>query len=324
MSDRSTIRVSYVIVTKNRAHHLARTLANVREFIEPIDELIIIDGASSDETHDVVSRNGDIVTTFVSEPDCGEGHAFNKALFQSRGRYIKPLTDDDYFYPDAMRRLVAAAEENPDCDAIQAGGECWIEVNGKLVFDQYFQLKDVAPTQRQIFTRHIGLGLLIRRNALIQIGGSSPCYLSVDGDIHCKLVEAGCRVRYLDINLFRWSVYEHSGVRDRVALQHSWLMFDLRLRNWREFFLVKPELAASALGLDQVPHGVGLQYAIHYSARLAFGRYGAVLESLPVVVKFISAVKRSLTRPRWARGRNPKVAVPGLPEKSPFTGMLRE
>ena len=325
MVDPSPIRVSYIIATKNRAKYLERTLANIREFKDSIDELIIIDGASSDNTRDVVGRNSDIVSIFVSEPDCGEGHAFNKALFQSRGRYVKPITDDDYFYPDAMRQLIAIAEENPDCDAIQTGGEYWAEVNGRLELHSYCRVEDVAPTQRQVFFMcHYGLGLLVRRTALVQIGGSSPSYRSVDGDIHCKLVEAGCRVRYLDINLFRWHVHKHSISHDQEFMQYSWLMFDLRLRNFREFYLVNPYLVARTLGLEQVPHGVGLQHAIYYSARLSFSRYGAILDGVPAVFKLLGAIKRSLTCPLGARGRKRKVAVPSLPEKSPFTGMLRE
>lgn len=322
MSGSSSIRVSYVITTKNRAEYLERALANVREFIEPVDELIIIDGASSDNTSDVVSLNRDIVTTFISEPDSGEGHAFNKALFQSRGRYIKPVTDDDYLCPDAMRQLLTVAEENPDCEALQAGGETWVEANGKLIFHHYHRSEHLTPTQKQIFEVHHGLGLLVRRTALVQIGGCSPNYKSVDGDIHCKLLEAGCRVRYLDINLFRWNLYEHSGARE-ASMQRGWLMLDLRVRNWREFFLAHPRLAAKALGLDGVPHGVGLQYAIYCGAQLCFSKYGAALDALPAIAKYINVVKRGLARVRWTNGRKPQAVVPDLPQKSPFTGELR-
>lgn len=323
MADLSTVRVSYIIVTKNRAQYLERTLANVREFIEPVDELIIIDGASSDNTRDVVSRHSDIVAIFVSEPDCGEGHAYNKALFQSHGRYIKGISDDDYLYPDAMRRFLAVAEENPDCDALQAGGEEWIETNGKMVFDSYYRVQDIAPTQEQIFWRHNGLGLLVRRTALVQIGGSSPGYQSADGDLHCKLVEAGCRIRYVDINLFRAYRYEHSGQGNSVGMDYSYRMFDLRLRNWHEFFLSDPRRTARALRLDQVPHGVGLQYAIYCSAQLCFSRYGAILDTLPAVLEFISVVKRGLTRLRWTKQRKPRGVVSDVRRKSPFTGDLR-
>ncbi len=48
--DQGPVRVSYAVVTRNRSSHLRALLANVREFIEPEDELIVVDGGSTDET----------------------------------------------------------------------------------------------------------------------------------------------------------------------------------------------------------------------------------------------------------------------------------
>ncbi len=163
MSSDSNVRVSYVITTKNRATYLDKALANVREFIEPMDELIIIDGKSTDATAEVVARNRDIVTLFISEPDQGEGHAFNKALFRAKGRYIKGISDDDYFYPDAMRRLVAEMEANPDVDAIQAGGELWDRCGSTEKFIGYaFLHRSLPAATERIFDIVSGLGLIVR------------------------------------------------------------------------------------------------------------------------------------------------------------------
>ena len=49
-------RVSYLISTKNRAEYLDRTLQNVREFITPQDELIIMDGGSTDNTTEIIQK----------------------------------------------------------------------------------------------------------------------------------------------------------------------------------------------------------------------------------------------------------------------------
>jgi glycosyltransferase involved in cell wall biosynthesis len=130
MSSNADVWASYVITTKNRATYLVRVLTNVRAFIEPVDELVIIDAASTDATGEVVARNEDIVTVFVSGLDEGEAHAFNKALFRARRRYINSLTDDDY--PDTVRWQVAAVEAHPDVDAIYAGGELWDQCNASV------------------------------------------------------------------------------------------------------------------------------------------------------------------------------------------------
>jgi len=46
----------------------------------------------------------------------GEAHGFNKGMMASRGRYVKVLTDDDYFYPDAMRQAITIMEQHPELE----------------------------------------------------------------------------------------------------------------------------------------------------------------------------------------------------------------
>ena len=45
---KSPPRVTYIIATRNRASHLDRALDNVAEYLAPEDELILIDGQSTD------------------------------------------------------------------------------------------------------------------------------------------------------------------------------------------------------------------------------------------------------------------------------------
>jgi glycosyltransferase involved in cell wall biosynthesis len=231
MSDLDDIRVSYVLPTKNRARYLERTLANIREFIESNDELIVIDGLSTDDTRQVVQKNMDIVTTFVSELDSGEGHAFNKALFRARGLYIKPIADDDYFYPDAMRHLIAEMDAHPQVDAIQCGGELWdAKIDPPTFAGLNFLPDDVIPSPKAIFEQAChGPGLIVRRSVLEKTGGvSSNCTL-VDAEFICRLVECGCALRYLDVNLYRWYFYAHSGSNRRKEWARDDLLFCARL-----------------------------------------------------------------------------------------------
>jgi len=241
--------VSYLITTLNRVEFLARTLENVREFIEKEDELIVVDGGSSDGTIELVAKNRDLVSQFVSEPDSGEGHAFNKGLFLARGRLLKPITDDDYFYPEAMKRVVAEMEADPDIDAIQCGGEVWSLEGVAPRFLGFRSLPaGIEPTARAIYDHaHIGLGIIIRRAALMRTGGVSNEYVSVDGDLTCRLVECRCRLKYLDVNLYRWHVHPHSGFNKQKAMDRDRLLIDLRLGKWSDVVSRDPERTAELL-----------------------------------------------------------------------------
>jgi glycosyltransferase involved in cell wall biosynthesis len=245
MKNTENIRVSYLITTRNRAQFLQRTLDNVREFITPEDELLVIDGGSTDGTLEILEKNRDVVSFYLSEPDKCEAHAFNKGLFRARGRYIKPITDDDYLCPDAIRRLVSEMEADPDIDVIVCGGEVWRPTAKGFELDFYRRLPlDAQATPINIFTwAHHGLGMIVRKTAFELVGGAAGNYTSVDGDIFVRLIECGCSFRYLDLNLYKWYLHPHSGIFKRQAFYRDALQIAVRLNQW-ERVLCPPALSS--------------------------------------------------------------------------------
>jgi glycosyltransferase involved in cell wall biosynthesis len=325
--DNSPVRVSYIIATRNGEAHLRRTLANLREFLGEEDELIIIDGGSSDSTADAVADNHDIVDVFVSEPDSSEAHAFNKGLTLARGRLIKPLSDDDYFYPQEIQSLVAIAESHPAIDAILTGGEEWVIENDQPRFICFRRLPDEFsnPTPEQIFEWCVGPGLLIRRRAVLKIGGCSPGYVSVDGDCCCKLIEANCVVRYLDTNLYRWYCHRHSASSNSDGMELSTLMFKLRLRDLGGYYGGAPRVTARITGMDRQPGGLGFQYVVFLSQRIWRSRARFLLRIAPPLVDAMQlglrGVRRLISNTNAASVSNDRLVDPQ--SCSSFNGKLR-
>lgn len=83
---RSTKRVSFVLTTKNRAERVAQTLEAARAYVTAEDEIIVVDGGSTDGTLRVLAGFSDLVDLTVSEPDVGAGHAVNKGILLASGR----------------------------------------------------------------------------------------------------------------------------------------------------------------------------------------------------------------------------------------------
>ena len=93
--------VSVVTIVKNDRAGLLSTLDSVRAQVGFDDfEHIVVDGASTDGTTDVIEARAAELTRWVSEPDAGISDAFNKAIGLSRGRWLNFLNAGDA-YADA-------------------------------------------------------------------------------------------------------------------------------------------------------------------------------------------------------------------------------
>ena len=72
-------RISFVLVTLNRVNYVREALRLAESIVGAEDELIIIDGGSTDGTQEVVAGYPDLVDFMVSEPDFGPTDALTKA-----------------------------------------------------------------------------------------------------------------------------------------------------------------------------------------------------------------------------------------------------
>ena len=105
---------SIITVTWNAAAVIAPTLESVQRQTSSDYEMLIIDGASSDGTLDIVSRASIAGLRVFSEPDKGLYDAMNKGIARACGRYLIFLNAGDAFADDAvLARLAMLAADNP-------------------------------------------------------------------------------------------------------------------------------------------------------------------------------------------------------------------
>lgn len=100
--------VSYITVVRNNARLLPRALESVRQQTYKVVEHIVLDGASTDGTVDILRQHGDSLAYYASESDNGLYHALNKAIPLARGAIICVLNSDDWLEPDAAQIAVEA------------------------------------------------------------------------------------------------------------------------------------------------------------------------------------------------------------------------
>jgi glycosyltransferase involved in cell wall biosynthesis len=114
------IILSYVLTTRNKLPYLREVMKRLLENIQPDEEIVITDGASTDGTVEFLAdlyKQGKI-HQYISEPDCGEAHGFNKGILMASGILIKLLTDDDAFYYPGIQECKNFMLENKEVDYI--------------------------------------------------------------------------------------------------------------------------------------------------------------------------------------------------------------
>jgi len=109
--------VSIVTPSYNQGRFLRRTIESVLAQTYPNIEYIVVDGASTDETLDILRSYGDRVR-WISEPDSGQTEAINKGLRAMSGQIVGYLNSDDILLPDAIVKVVDYFRDHPECDLV--------------------------------------------------------------------------------------------------------------------------------------------------------------------------------------------------------------
>ena len=155
--------VSIVTPSYNQGPFIKATIDSVlTQDYNPL-ELIVIDGASTDETVDILRRYDDPRLFWVSEPDSGQANAINKGLRRARGAILSYINSDDVLLPGAVSFAVNYLDNHPDADAvygdcrlIDAGGNA-IGVDRSRPFDlRQLKFKQTGTFWRRSVTEAIG------------------------------------------------------------------------------------------------------------------------------------------------------------------------
>lgn len=115
MNDKKFPLVSIITVTRNlidagRKDFFRQCVESVRMQDYPSIEHLIIDGASTDGTVELLQELG---VHYVSEPDTGIHNALNKGIRRAKGKYIAFLCSDDFYTrSDAVSLSVTELEKS--------------------------------------------------------------------------------------------------------------------------------------------------------------------------------------------------------------------
>jgi glycosyltransferase involved in cell wall biosynthesis len=112
------MKITIITTTYNSSAFIADCLKSVNNQTYNNIEHIIIDGASKDNTLEIIKNVPSRIVKIVSEPDKGIYDAMNKGIKLATGDVIGILNSDDFFTSDNVIQSVVDTFHNNNIDAL--------------------------------------------------------------------------------------------------------------------------------------------------------------------------------------------------------------
>lgn len=173
---------SIIIITRNRADTITRTLDTVKklEYYEDKLEIVVVDNGSTDNTRVVVEqelKNSGINFKIVVEEVKGICRARNKGVEVASGEWLLFLDDDVFVSADLLKVYLQAQSIYPDAAAFGGPARLDPEIPRPWWwipdFEKSMSCQNYGDEYREYpkWTNPYGLNMLIRRNKLRELNG---------------------------------------------------------------------------------------------------------------------------------------------------------
>ena len=116
--EKNSTLVSILTVVKNGEKHLEETILSVLNQTYKNIEYIIIDGASTDSSLEIIKKYDDKLDYWISEKDQSLYDGFNKAIKLARGNLIGIINSDDIYLKEGIKTIVKYYENKKEIDFI--------------------------------------------------------------------------------------------------------------------------------------------------------------------------------------------------------------
>ena len=114
------MKVSIITVVRNNEETIKDAINSVLLQTYKDIEYIIVDGASTDGTVEIIKIYADKISKFISEPDRGLYDAMNKGIALATGDVIGMLNSDDLYIDNRVIENVIKEFEEKDVDSVYA------------------------------------------------------------------------------------------------------------------------------------------------------------------------------------------------------------
>lgn len=201
---------SIVIVNYNHGLYLEQAFRSILNQSCQKFELIVVDGASTDNSTDVIRKYADSLAWWVSEPDEGQSDALNKGFEQAKGDFFLWLNADDLLLPGALASASDYLGQHQDCRWL-AGDTIYFDRNGtvqRCLYGPYWNTWLMKQTT--VCNMVNGPSSIFHRSLYEKAGGIDPqLHYVMDMDLWMKFVDLGARFHRM--HRYMWGFRIHEG-----------------------------------------------------------------------------------------------------------------
>lgn len=207
------MKFSIIICTYNASTSLPKTFDSVLSQSLNDYEVILVDGASTDGTQDVIRNYEDKFDgrlRCISEPDSGIYDAMNKGIDLAKGEWLYFMGSGDVFVDNETLQKVLLEMKKDSCDIIYGNVQMG---NGGKIYDGEF-------TKEKLIQKNIcHQAIFSRKNIFEKIGKYNTKYITLaDWEHNMRWINnESIKYKYIDIVIARYA----SGGRSKTAFDKS-------------------------------------------------------------------------------------------------------
>lgn len=168
--------ISIIIPSYNQQDYLPDAIESA--LAQPASEVIVIDDGSTDNSLDIAQGYEKHGVKVISQVNKGLASARNTGIMNASGEWILPLDADDILLDDCVEILIDYISKNPDVDVISPSFREFGASNADVVLMPNPTIDDFWAGNR------VGYCSVIRKSALLEIGGYSPRMVEGWEDYH--------------------------------------------------------------------------------------------------------------------------------------------
>lgn len=218
------MKFSIITVCYNSVATIEKTIKSVVAQNLTDIEYIVVDGASTDGTIDIIRKYEQFITKWVSEPDKGIYDAMNKGISMSTGDVIAFINSDDWYVEGAFEAVCNAFNANV-CDVV-CGDSYVIWKDGKAAYSD----ASCADYEDMYITMQYHHSTLFAKREWFSMEDNFDLHykIAADYDWILRIMDKGARLCYIHTPIF---YFTYGGISSVNEIACAWEARNIALKH---------------------------------------------------------------------------------------------